>query len=115
MKLLDDHKDAQQKIFDYFGYVEDWVAIPLDDATDYYWKIIGSDDDGQVQFAETKEDIGVDFGNYYENEIYTQRYLPKWVLPKWVYRAEKYTMICVDTRTEGNKLLQIFDNSKEIK
>lgn len=46
----------------------------------------------------------------YSNEIYTQRFLPK-----WVYRGKDYTMICVDTHTDGNKFLQIFDNSKEIR
>ena len=49
-------------------------------------------------------------GDYYQNEIYTQRFLPK-----WVYRGKEYTMICVDTRTDGNTFLQVFDNSKEIK
>jgi hypothetical protein len=46
----------------------------------------------------------------YAAEIYTQRFLPK-----WVYRGAEYTMVCVDTRTDGNKFLMVFDNKKEIK
>jgi len=47
--------------------------------------------------------------SFYRNDIYTQRFLSK-----WVYRGEDYTMICVDTHTDGNKFLQIFNNKKEI-
>lgn len=111
MKLLNDFFKAQQKVFDYFGYVEDWVAIPLDDATKYYWRLDQNERGGGiVHFADTKEELEKETGNYYTNEIYTQRFLPK-----WVYRREDYTMICVDTHTDGNKFLQVFDNAKEVK
>jgi len=110
MKLLDDYFKLQKEIHDHFGYVEDWVAIPLDDARDYVWKINGGDE-GEVIFADSIEQLNdEEAGDYYSNEIYTQRFLPK-----WVYRSEDYTMICVDTHTDGNKFLQVFDNSKEIK
>lgn len=109
MKLLDQYQEIEQKIHDYFGYVEDWVVIPLDDATDYYWCLNG-EGPGSVRFSETEQDLFDEAkGDYYENEIYTQRFLPK-----WVYRGPEYTMICVDTMVDGNKFLQIFDNSKEI-
>lgn len=110
MKLLDEYFKLQKEIYDHFGYVEDWVVIPLDDARDYYWTIDGGDN-GSVRFADTIEDLDDDdSGNFYWNDIYTQRFLSK-----WVYRSEDYTMICVNTNTDGNKFLQIFDNSKEIK
>lgn len=107
MKLLKDYFDAKKQVHDYFGYVEDWVAIPLDDATDCVWYLDG-EGPGEVRYAENIEDFAT--GEYYANSIYTQRFLPK-----WVYRGEEYTMICVDTQTDGNKFLQIFDNSKELK
>ena len=110
MKLLNDYFDVKKRVHEYFGYVEDWVVIPLDDTTEYYWKIMGTESSGSVRFAETLEDLDDEDGNYYENEIYTQRFLPK-----FVYRGDLYTMISVDTRTDGNKFLQIFDNSKEVK
>lgn len=109
MEKLREYFKLQGEIYEYFGYKEDWVVIPIMDAREYYWVIIGDERDGSVQFAGTKEELLSDAEEYYENEIYTQRFLPK-----WVYRAKDYTMICVDTHTDGNKFLQIFDNSKEI-
>lgn len=103
MKQLDDYFKLQKEIYEYFGYNEDWKVIPLEDGTDYIWMV----NDSQVAFAETMDDFSG--GNYYANEIYTQRFLKT-----WVYRGEDYTMICVDTRTDGNKFLQVFDNKKEI-
>ena len=105
MKLLDDYIKLQDQIYKYFGYVEDWVAIPIDDAREYFWVL----ETNTVCFAKTELELSNKDGEYYENEIYTQRFLPKWVYP-----ADGYTMICVDTHTDGNKFLQIFDNSKNL-
>jgi hypothetical protein len=79
----------------------------LDAICDKDQKVVG----GEVKFAETIEALDDwEAGEYYSNEIYTQRFLPK-----WVYRTDDYTMICVDTHVDGNKFLQIFDNAKEVK
>lgn len=107
MELLKEYFRIQKQIYDYFGYVEDWVAIPIDDSTMYYWFIEGDEKYGSVVFANEMKDFISD--EYYSNEIYRQRFLPK-----WVYRSNDYTMICVDTHIDGNKFLQIFDNKKEI-
>lgn len=107
MDKIDEYFKLQKEIYDYFGYQEDWVAIPIDDSRKYYWTLNG-EGPGEVCFADTEQELINQTGNYYINEIYTQRFLPK-----WVYRGEEYTMICVDTRTDGNKFLQIFDNKKE--
>lgn len=111
MKLLKEYNSIRNQVFAYFGYVEDWVSIPLDDATMYHWQLTGEGHGDEVRFADTVEDLLDEAkGNYYSNEIYTQRFLPK-----WVYRGEEYTMVVVDTHVDGNKFLQIFDNSKEVK
>jgi hypothetical protein len=110
MKILNKYFKLQKEIYDYFDYQEDWVKIPIDDATDCYWKIQGTETRGSVIFAKEKKYLINGSGDTYSNEIYTQRFLKK-----WVYRAEDYTMICVDTHCDGNKFLQIFDNSKEVK
>jgi hypothetical protein len=114
MQILKDYHTLEKQIHEYFGYVEDWVTIPLDDATEMYWRIVNREAyGGFVQYAESVNQLPTednDNGDYYENEIYTQRFLPK-----WVYRGADYTMICVDTRTDGNRYLRIFDNSKEVK
>lgn len=109
MDLLDQEQAVRQKIFDYFGYVEDWRVLPLDDAREYYWHLTGEGYCDEVKFARREENLfegTMDDG--YSNEIYTQRHLPK-----WVYRGPDYTMVVVDTHTDGNQFLQIFDNSKE--
>ncbi len=106
--LLDMYFKLQDDIHAYFGYEEDWVVLPLDDGREYFWNL--DEERGVVQFAKTPTDLiaGVG-GEYYENSIYTQR-----CLPKFVYRTDEFTMICVDTNTDGNKFLQIFDNKKDM-
>lgn len=112
MNLLDDYFETQLLVHNYFGYVEDWVSIPLDDARQYYWHLPdGEGYGGRVVYAKEKHDLDEEGqGDYYEDEIYTQRFLPK-----WVYRAKDYTMICCNPGVDGNKFLRIFDNTKELK
>lgn len=107
MELLDKYKAIRDELFTYFGYVENWMVLPIDDAREFYWRL-ESEISGSVEFADTEEELKAEDGNYYANEIYTQRHLDK-----WVYRGAEYTMILVDTDTDGNQFLQIFDNSKE--
>ena len=107
MDLLDAEQAAREAVFKYFGYVEGWLVLPLDDETGSVW-MLPDGDEGVVIFADSMEQLENEGdGVYYENQIYTQRHLPK-----WVYRGAEFTMIVVDTH---NQLLQIFDNSKEIK
>lgn len=115
MKILDEYFAMQKKIYEYFGYVEDWVVIPLDDSREFYWHLTGyklyfSKEKDFYVLSSTEEGIFDDDIEYYSNEVYTQRFLDR-----YVYCGEEYTMICVDTGTDGNKFLQIFDNAKEIK
>lgn len=118
MILLDNFFSIRQEIHDYFGYQEDWVTIPLYDGRDYYWylnPIYGTQDKnlivgGDVVFADTVEDLmDEERGAYYSYQIYTQRFLSK-----WVYEKTDYTMISVDTHIDGNKYLMIFDNTARI-
>lgn len=105
MKLIDEYFERKEEVHNYFGYVEDWVSIPLEDGRDYYWYLEQDDrGNGRIYFGDTRDEVGT-----YASEIYTQRFLPK-----WVYEAEDYTMICTDPCVDGNKFLQIFDNAKRI-
>lgn len=106
MDIFDNYFKLLNEIYEYFGFVEDYVVLPLDDRREYDWEIIN---DSEVKFGK-REDILNDTGNYYEDEIYKQRFYNK-----WVYRGEEFTMIMVDTHTDGNRFMAIFDNSKEIK
>lgn len=101
---LNKYLELQKEIYDYFEFKEDWVILPIDDRREYLWYL----NDSEVVYAESKEEF--DNENYYCDEIYTQRFYKK-----WVYRAKEYTMIMVDTHTDGNKFLAIYDNTKEIK
>jgi hypothetical protein len=111
MKLLKEYFELQQKIFDYFNYQEDWRVIPLIDETKHYWFVTGENHGHScVWWPEPITKKMVEDGAIYAGSIYTQRFLPK-----WVYRGEEYTMVCVDTHTDGNKFLMVFDNTKECK
>jgi len=107
MELLDRYNALRAEVFAYFGYAEDWRVLPLDDAREYFWQLDG-EGPGVVRFAKTEQELESEEGDYYENEIYTQRHLPK-----WVYRGADYTMVVVDTHTDGNQFLQVFANANE--
>ena len=105
MNLLDEYFNIQQKIYDYFGYVEKWKVIPLEDRRKYFWYVAND----EVYYAKRPEDFDEEIGDHYSDEIYKQRFLSK-----CIYRAKDYTMICVDTHIDDNKFLAIYDNDKEI-
>ena len=110
-ELVDSYFNKRQELFDYFGYVENWKAIPVEDRTEYYWFLIGVEANDSVLFADKPEDLEDEGSeNYYSDQIYSQRFLNK-----WVYRTKDFTMVCSDPCTDGNKFLSIFDNSKEVK
>ena len=108
MELLDKYNEAREQVFAYFGYVEDWRVIPLEDSREYFWRLTGEGRGDEVQYADTEEELEAEEGNYYTDEIYTQRHLPR-----WVYRGADYTMVCCDPHTDGNKFLRIFSNANE--
>jgi len=109
---LKQYFEIQDEIYKYFGYVEDWVVIPLHYCLNDYWFIDGDDQNGTVFWSPhsfTTESLEKG-ETLYSGTIYTQRFLPK-----WVYRTDDYTMISVDTQCDGNKFLMIFDNKLECK
>lgn len=113
LPALDDYLSAQTKLFEYFGYVEDWCVIPVEDGREFFWKLSGESRGDTVKFHESAHELSDERdeeGNFYQDEIYTQCHLSK-----WVYRGAEFTIVCVDTQTDGNKFLRIFDNAKEIK
>jgi len=117
MDLIQAYFDLQEQVYKHFGYVEDWVNIPLVDERDKYWILHEDKNDdgktygGSIDYYDTPLADGYGApGDYYNASIYTQRFLPK-----WVYRAEDYTMVCMNTHTDGNRYIGIFDNTKEQK
>jgi hypothetical protein len=54
MKLLTQYFALQKKIYEYFGYSEDWKTIPLDDSTVLYWHLTQNENGGgYVRFHES--------------------------------------------------------------
>lgn len=104
---LDDFLANQKALFDYFGYVENWKAIPVDDCRDKYWRLNGIGP-GSVYYADSEQELAEESGQFFSDEIYTQRHLDK-----WVYEGADFTMICCDPGVDGNHFLRIFDNSKK--
>ena len=110
MKLLDDYFKLKNQVFEHFGYVEDWVRIPIEDYRNYYW-FLDLDEYGGGELSYNDKLLTAEIieeGDYYVNTVYTQRFLSK-----WIYETDDYTLICVDTETDGNKLLAILENTKK--
>jgi len=108
MKQLIAYKEALKEIYDYFGFVEDWSVFPLEDATAYWWFI----ERGCVFYFDSLEAYEQrDESHTYVVEILHHRFYPNAI---YEGKDNKYTMIIVDTNTDGNKFLQIFDNSKKV-
>ena len=104
--IIDNYFKAQQDLYDHVGFTEDWVIYPIASEINSYWYI----DNGDVHYADSLEELETEEGNYYNGEIYTQRFYKK-----HVYKGEKYTMIFVDTHTDCMKYFMFFDNLKEVK
>ena len=102
MELMTNYNDAVQKLYDHVGFKEDWVLCPIDDCTDKFWSV----DDEQVKFANSEEQFNSD-GDYYQDEIYKQRFYSK-----WVYEGKELTMIFCNTYTDGVCWFRVFDNGK---
>ena len=105
MEMLDEYLYAQNFIYDYFGYVENWRAFPIDDRREYFWRL----DEDETEVAFSSQESMEDEDHLYIDTVYTYRHLDK-----WVYRAADFTMILVDTMVDGNKFLAIYDNAKEV-
>jgi hypothetical protein len=96
---------AQKALFDHVGFKPDWVEYAIDDHLDKVW----SENGETVKYADSTEKFhnGLD---YFEDEIYTQRFYSK-----WVYRGKDVTMIFCNPHTDGVNWFKVFDNAKEIK
>ena len=114
---MDRFFSARAAIFQHVGYIENWRILPIDDSRDQFWAVDGTER-AWVKFSPqrkalthwlTKQDAGPHSDVLYENTIYTQRHLPK-----WVYRGSELTLVVADPHTDGNQFLQIFRNKNEI-
>lgn len=116
MNIIEKYKSALQDIYNHLGFKEDWSIFPIDDSTSYIWRIDITVD--SVSFWESKEQYDKSEPDYmypntkegyYQNEIMTHCHYPK-----NIYIGDEFTGILVNTHTDGNEFLQVFDNSKRI-
>jgi hypothetical protein len=113
-KLIDEHLTLLGKIHDYFGYKESWSVYPLSDEREFFWYM--DEDEDQIHFSNSKDNLQLIIDNDFDYEIadadrndyYTDEVIE-------VYRAPDYTLVVVDTHTDGNKFLAIYRNIKELK
>jgi hypothetical protein len=98
--------DAKKALFDHVGFIPDWVEYAIDDMTNMYWSVEGM----SVKYAETLEKYNDKGGNYYLDDIYTQRFYKQ-----WVYRGKDVTMIFCNPGVDGIQWFRVFDNTKEQK
>lgn len=107
MKILNEYLELQNKIYAHFGYEEGWTAMPIDDRRRMWWELKRD----TVRYHELREVIEAKSDDReYEDEICDTVHIRKPIM-----RAEGFAMICVDTRTDGNQFLAIYDNAKEIR
>lgn len=109
--VLKNYNKALQEIYDHVGFKEDWVVCPIDDASEYFWSIIGVN--RAVRYIEIDKPYiqkEIEDGNYYEDEIYQQRFYSK-----WIYRGKDFTMIFCNPGVDGMKWFRVFDNKLQIK
>ncbi len=118
MKELDEYFKLQQTIYDLFEYQEQWRVYPLDDMRDAWWSIEGNDvywsekKENHQKFIDQQNDINdISDDDVYSGEIKRSRHLETSIYED---KDKKFTMIIVDTNTDFNVFLMIFDNAKRL-
>lgn len=107
IKIIEDYNNALNAIYEHVGFQEDWVVCPLDDCTEKFWHI--DENEKYVRFAKTLDDFFSN-GDYYQNDIYMQRFYDK-----WIYEGKDFTMVFCDPHVDGMKWFRLFDNKKRIR
>ena len=109
INMLDNYLKLKKQIYTYFGYKEQQRSFPIEDCRSAYWNIYGTESSGIVIYAPILKDLESGEGSCRSGDIYTQKHLDK-----WVYRANKYTMILIASSCKLDIFLTIFSNDKEI-
>lgn len=104
MDIIENYLDAKKMIYEHVGLVEDWVVCPLDFNLESFWFV----EDGIVKYANTIEQFYSD-GDYYQDDLYTQRHYPK-----HVYVGEIYTLVFCEPHVDGVKWWRIFRNNNKM-
>jgi hypothetical protein len=101
MNIIENYNKAYKALLDHVGLNEDWVVCPIDMNVDMIWEV----DEYTCKYAKSVDQFLSD-GDYYEDEIYTQRFYPK-----WVYEGKEYTLVFCNPGVDGMKWWRVFKNS----
>lgn len=104
MELVENYNKALKELYEHVGFKEDWVVCPIDDCTDKYWNVVGD----TVKYANSEDEFVNEAGEYFEDELYKQRFYSK-----WIYEGEKLTMIFCNPHVDGVRWFRIFDNDNK--
>lgn len=106
MNLMTSYNESLKAIFDHVGFTLDYRVFPIEDITEYYWKIQGE----EVRYFETLEAYKEgDESKEYSGSIFGHRFYPK-----SVYEGKDYTLIFLDTHCDSNRFFAIFSNDRKI-
>ena|SRR5882762_716555 len=113
MKELDEYFKLQKTIYDLFHYKEAWGVYPLDDMREVYWSV----EYDKVYWSEKKENHQQLIDQEYEiDDIPGGDVCSGEIRDDAIYedKDKKFTMIVVDTNTDFNVFLMIFDNDRKM-
>lgn len=99
-KLLETLQTTEQAIYEYFGLDPQWQDLKFSNCTEYYWRF--------TEYAE------IYYGDVLK-EVTNENAYSAFQILDILIKKEKYTLIAMDTQTDGNRYFAIFDNNKEIK
>ena len=102
-KCLEQYLSMEKEIHKLFGYVQEWRVYPIQDMTGVYW-CVPQHSDYELRFSQTIDGLGADIGDDPEYSVEVKR----------IFACDGFTMLHVDTHTDGNQFLYILDNKKKI-
>lgn len=98
--IIDDYFEAKAKVHKLFGYVSDWTEMSMEDYREYDWMLVKD----RCVYGEKLDEKNIKDGNHYSGYLVDSK----------IYTTDVYTMIPVDTESDGNKFLMIFDAKREV-
>ena len=109
MELLDNIKKAEQAVYDHIGYEGNWTVYPIDDITEYFWRIDGT----ILWWCDKKEVLLLEYPDDAPNEDQDNLYTAD-IIGNQIHRGKDMSGIVIDTYCDYNKFLAIVDNTKEV-
>jgi len=127
MNVVEKYQNAENELFEYFGFEPGWVLYPIDTGTmEYYWSIV--ENSASVVFSNDKDKLIKYIKMHYTEDnkfsheeydecgmhVYIDEILHTIYYNKSIYKTEKHTMMICDPHVDYCTWLKIFDNEKEI-